>query len=221
MEKTPLNRLYLETLSTADLVELAEENGIDIPEGLNRRFIIGELLELAIDQKRTDDNEQMLLLAAEYSGISDVLPETYNETRITVLLRDPGWVFVYWDFHTTLFSSSIGNHRFETFFLRINSLSENVSAVVTDFFDIEVGPHDRKWYIHLSNRDFACRVDLYSRLAQEKEQLLVKSAEIIIPYVCVGETLNVSQRKYPPLVELSGIHDLRKNHFKNHRQSFN
>jgi len=41
MEQTPLSRAYLESLSTSDLVSLAEEYGIDVPEGLNRRFIIG------------------------------------------------------------------------------------------------------------------------------------------------------------------------------------
>ncbi len=221
MEKLTLNKIYLETLSTTDLVTLADGQGIDIPEGLNRRFIIGELLELASDQKRTDDNDQAVLLSSEFTGFSDVLPETYNETQITILLRDPGWVFVYWDFHTPLFSSSTTNHRFETFFLRVNSLSDAKPAVVTDFFDIEVGAHDRKWYVHLSNRDYACRVDLYVRMSQEKEQLLSKSAEMMIPYVGTLDSLISTQRRNSPLLELSGINDLRKNHFKNHRQSFN
>ena len=47
MEKTFLTRQYLETLSSADLMALAEDYDIDIPAELNRRFIIGELLEVA------------------------------------------------------------------------------------------------------------------------------------------------------------------------------
>lgn len=219
MEKIPLNRAYLETLSTTDLVALADENGIDIPEGLNRRFIIGELLDIAEDDRSTEADSA--LLDAEYTVTSNAMPETYNETQITALLRDPGWVFVYWDFHTTLLSAVTGNHRFETFFLRVNSLSNAKPAVVTDFFDVEVGTHDRKWYVHLSNRDFACRIDLYARNTQEKEQLLAKSVELPIPFGNTGETLTAPQRRNPPLLELSGIGDLRKTHFRNHRQSFN
>ncbi|MEE0998901.1 MAG: hypothetical protein UIH41_04470 [Treponemataceae bacterium] len=44
-----VSRTYLESLSTADLISLADEYGIDIPENLNRRFIIGELLEAVED----------------------------------------------------------------------------------------------------------------------------------------------------------------------------
>ena len=44
-----ISRTYLESLSTADLISLADEYGIDIPEELNRRFIIGELLEVIED----------------------------------------------------------------------------------------------------------------------------------------------------------------------------
>ncbi len=220
MEITPLNKAYLETLSTTDLVALADENGIDIPEGLNRRFIIGELLELS-DENHRRETESPILVGSEYTAAAEILPETYNETQITVLLRDPGWVFVFWDFHTTVLSSVTGQNRFETFFLRINSLSDAKPVQVTDFFDIEVGLHDRKWYVHLSNRDYACRVDLYARNSQEKDQLLAKSPELLIPYVSAGDILYNPQRVNPPVLELSGIGDLQKNHFRNHRQSFN
>lgn len=219
MEKTPLTRAYLETLSTTDLVELADDNGIDIPEGLNRRFIIGELLELA-EEEHVNSGDTGGLVDADFTVAPEVLPETYNETQISILMRDPGWVFVYWDFHTTLYTALTGNHRFETFFLRVNSLSASTPATVTDFFDIEVGLHDRKWYVHLPGRDYACRVDLYMRNTQEKEQLLAHSSELIVPSGGAGETVYDPKRRNPPLVELSGINELRKNHFRNHRQSF-
>jgi len=220
MEMIPLNKAYLETLSTTDLVALADENGIDIPEGLNRRFVIGELLELS-DENHRRETESPILVGSEYTAAAEVLPETYNETQITALLRDPGWVFVYWDFHTTVLSSVTGHNRFETFFLRINSLSEAKPALVTDFFDIEVGLQDRKWYVHLSNRDYSCRVDLYARNSQEKDQLLAKSPELLIPYISAGDSLYNPQRVNPPVLELSGIGELQKDHFRNHRQSFN
>jgi hypothetical protein len=222
MEKTPLTRAYLETLSTTDLVSLADENGIDIPEGLNRRFIIGELLDLEADE-RTAETDANALVDADFNVTAEVLPETYNETQISILMRDPGWVFVYWDFHTTLFSALTGNHRFETFFLRVNSLSPATSPVITDFYDVDVGSRDRKWYVHLPVSTFACRVDLYTRNIQEKEQLLARSAEIVIPSGgagVVGENIFNPKRRNPPLVELSGIEELRKDHFRNHRQSF-
>ncbi len=219
MEQLPLGRAHLESLSTSDLVRLADEHGIDIPEGLNRRFIIGELLELGEENLRAA-SDSALVIDGEFTIPADILPETYNETQITLLMRDPGWVFVYWDFHTTLLTAVTGNHRFESFFLRVNSLSGDEPRKTLDYFDVDVGIHDRKWYIHLSDRKQACRVDLYSRNTQEKEQLLARSAELIIPPGGSGELNGTAKKRIPPLIELSGIVELRKNHFRNHRQSF-
>lgn len=219
MEKASLTRAHLESLSTTDLVRLADDNGIDIPEGLNRRFIIGELLELEAEE-RSAEADSGSLIDADFNVTAEILPETYNETQISILMRDPGWVFVYWDFHTTLFSALIGNHRFETFFLRVNSLSPATPPVITDFYDVDVGSRDRKWYVHLPVNTCVCRVDLYSRNVQEKEQLLARSAEIVIPSGGAGETAFDPKRRNPPLVELSGIDELRKDHYRNHRQSF-
>ncbi len=219
MDNIPLGRAYLESLSTSDLVQLADTHGIDIPEGLNRRFIIGELLELA-EENLQAASDPALLTDADFAVIPDVLPETYNETQITLLMRDPGWIFVFWDFHSTVFSSVTGHHRFESFFLRVNSISTGVEPKVTDYFDIDVGIHDRKWYIHHSDRQQACRVDLYSRNTQEKEQLLAKSSELLVPPGGAGELNGNPRRRIPPLLELSGISELRKQHYRNHRQAF-
>ena len=92
MSDTKLSRAYLETLPSADLIALADDFGIDIPENLNRRFIIGELLEAAEDMDDSDDDLE------ESSEITTAdLPETYNETVISAVLRNPVWLFVYWD----------------------------------------------------------------------------------------------------------------------------
>ena len=45
METPVLSRQKLESFSTQDLLDLADDYGIDIPEDLNRRFIIEEILE--------------------------------------------------------------------------------------------------------------------------------------------------------------------------------
>lgn len=219
MEQTPLTLAYLESLSTADLVALAEDFGIDIPEGLNRRFILGELLELAEYDSR-DMSDSGVLIDASYTTPADALPDTYNETAISMLLRDPGWLFVYWDFHANLFSAITSNYRFESFFLRVNALSSVSPVVVKDWFDVNVGSGDRQWYVHLPANERAVRVDLYSRNTQEKEQLLAKSAVLSIPVSANAFTPAGERRRLPPLVELSGITELRKQHFNNHRQSF-
>ena len=52
MNEEPINRASLEKLSFSDLVQLADEYGVDVPEDLDRRFLIAELLELAEESNK-------------------------------------------------------------------------------------------------------------------------------------------------------------------------
>lgn len=219
MDSVPLTKAYLESLSTRDLLLLADDHGVDIPEGLNRRLIIGELLELAEENERFS-SRTTVLADAEMPEPEEGLPDSYNETRITAMIRDPAWIFVYWDFHSGQFSSCIDNPLFESFFLRVNTFSREDPSKCIDFFDIDVGIQDRKWYIHLSDYRNLCRVDLYCRNSGEQHRLLAASG---LKGIRPGNTIGIkgsSRRRNPPLLDLSGLLELRNTHFRNHRQSF-
>ncbi len=219
MDSVPLNKAYLESLSTRDLLDLADDHGVDIPEGLNRRLIIGELLEMAEENERFS-SPATNLAEADMPEPEEGLPESYNETRITAMIRDPAWIFVYWDFHANLFSTHVDNPEFESFFLRVNTFSRDDSSKLLDFFDIDVGIHDRKWYIHLSDYRNLCRVDLYCRASGEQSRLLAASG---LKGIRPGNSIGIkgsSRRRNPPLLDLSGLSELRSTHFRNHRQSF-
>jgi len=94
MENQKITRAYLETLSFSDLSALADEYGIDVPENLNRRFLIGELLEIALEDVKT---EEMKISSADDQNHNQSLTKNYNETQINVVLRNPAWAFVFWN----------------------------------------------------------------------------------------------------------------------------
>ena len=50
MNNEQISCAYLETLAFKDLVKLADEYGVDVPQDLDRRFLIAELLELAQEE---------------------------------------------------------------------------------------------------------------------------------------------------------------------------
>ena len=102
MNERNLTRTYLETLSFADLVALADEYGVDVPEDLDRRFLIAELLELA--QEEAGQNEEMIISSASGSEKS-VLPGNYNETQISFVFRNPAWIFVFWNINENDFAA--------------------------------------------------------------------------------------------------------------------
>ena len=60
MENKVITRAYLETLSFSDLKKLADEYGVDVPEDLDRRFLLCELLEIA-EESRHDKDAAMII----------------------------------------------------------------------------------------------------------------------------------------------------------------
>ena len=100
MEEEKITRSYLETLSFSDLKKLADEYGVDVPEDLDRRFLLCELLEIAEENKH-DKNSSMIISFDNNVNQSTNLPEGYNETHISCVLQNPVWVFVFWDISDT------------------------------------------------------------------------------------------------------------------------
>jgi hypothetical protein len=102
MSNSSLTRVSLEGLTTGELVKLADLYGLDIPPGLDRLFIIGELLEIAPegeDEEAQGPLEGSLVLE---TGLPEPvpLPKQYNISFIEVMIRDPLWAFVFWEVKT-------------------------------------------------------------------------------------------------------------------------
>ncbi len=218
MEHISLDRSYLETLTTDDLVRLGDEFGVDIPPALNRRLIIGELLEIQED-----------FYASEASSASDepftndseeAFPESYNETRVSILLRDPGWLFVFWDFSAAEFSACMQRRGFESFGLRVSFFDDATLTKSRDSYNIAVSPSDRKWYIHIPEQNCYCRVDLLTMNNFDRDFVLAQSNVLPVP-PATGIEIPKSGKSYdPPLLSLSGIEGLRRKYWRNHRQLF-
>ena len=96
MKEEPISREYLETLSFSDLVRLADEYGVDVPEDLDRRFVIEELLEIVEEEANTPD-EEMIIAAGDNPETAEILTGNYNETQVSGVLRNPAWLFVFWN----------------------------------------------------------------------------------------------------------------------------
>ena len=91
MENKFLTLSHLETLSSADLIALADDYGIDIPDELNRRFIIGELLEVGGELDRAPARSSSMNENAEIPEENWDLPDSFNSTEISVILQNPAW----------------------------------------------------------------------------------------------------------------------------------
>ena len=90
-----ISREYLESLSFSDLSNLADKYGIDVPENLDRRFLIAEILEIV--EEFNDEREDMQVSSEVSETEEFVLPKNYNESQVSCVLRNPALLFVFWN----------------------------------------------------------------------------------------------------------------------------
>ena len=137
-----LTRPWLESLSTAELVKLADSFGIDIPSTLERVFIIEELLGTALGSKR--DSEDDLETSADFTE-TVALPKQYNISFIEVMIRDPLWAFVFWEIKEHDRKIYENAPDFEGYCLRVIPAGEG--EVREDSFTVLVDVNDTARYL--------------------------------------------------------------------------
>lgn len=216
---TPIiSKNYLETLSSQDLIALADEYGIDIPENLNRRFIIGELLEIIedlADQEADDDITETTVLPE-----TKELPYSYNETFIVAMLRNPAWLYVYWDIRSATTQLFNAENNFSRLYLKITFYENADDERYSESFDVSLSPEDRAQYILLSSKKNFVKANLIAEFTDKEPELLAFSKMIAIPKPCTEINSFDSKEAVTPVQALSGLHTIIENHYKNHRQSF-
>ncbi len=220
MEKVFLSRRNLETMSTADLISLADDYGIDIPGSLNRSFIIGELLAFS-DELEREQETTVLLSDGEESSV-DTLPSSYNETAIRVLARNPAWAFVYWDFKESDIESIQDDFLEDSIFLRVRYFSTMDGEKPADSFDIQVPLSDRERYVLISRREKFFDVELTIHTEEGCVKSLAVSNRVEASPECSDAVLAQpgSEISMSELTRLSGMEKLLHNHYVNHRQAF-
>ncbi len=222
MKKQEFSRQYLESISTADLISLADDYGIDIPSNLTRRFIIGELLELAEELESDSDSADDVQLTDEEINLPDSLPKSYNETQIFAVQRTPAWVFVFWDISTALLTSLRNDPDFENFFLHVAFFDSPTSDTPVDSFDVRIGEHDREQYIFIPAERKYVIINLKCNFFDAEQKVLAYTKRLEIPQECSAvASLQPGQKlEMNKLVALSGMDEIIRAHYRNHRQSF-
>lgn len=222
MEDSFLSRKHLDSLSTADLIDLAEDYGIDIPDDLSRRFIIGELLEVAEDMRENENRAGDVLITDEEAPGTAVLPKSYNDTKIYAVLRNPAWAFVFWDLKESERQRIEKAENGESLFLRVRFFDTDSDEKPSDSFDMKVTLSSNEQYVLIPAGKRYAVIDLAKNTDSDGPQLLASTPRITIPQESEqillyrpGKTFDMST-----LVRLSGMPELLRTHYVNYRQSF-
>jgi hypothetical protein len=123
--------------------------GLDIPPDLERPFVIEELLEA---QRERDDSEAGEERDGDLAGDADYpepapLPRRYNITYIKTLIRDPLWVFVFWEVKEQDKELYEKARDFEGYYLRASPAGMGGLVIRDPSFTVPVGPDDTAWYL--------------------------------------------------------------------------
>ena len=154
MEEIPFTRAYLESLATGDLISIADDLSLDIPDNPDRAFVIGEILDAS---SKDEDNFH----APHEQEITDPvvveaapLSKQYNISFIEVMIRDPLWAFVFWEIKASDEDQSEKAYDSNGYYLKISPLENpnNPSRGEGDgVFTIPVKKEDRARYLGLTN----------------------------------------------------------------------
>jgi len=106
--------------------------------------------ERSIRQKATEGKYQLTTGPVTMPPVESMeIPDTYDKTRIAMMVRDPYWLFTYWEISRESFlelERSLGGKWPECrFVLRVYDRTDGEG-----FFDIETGHGPRSWYVNVA-----------------------------------------------------------------------
>ena len=204
----PISRCRLESLSTDELIKMADNYGIDIPPELERIFIIEELLEcLNADLKENNNNLEVVPSFSE----SALLPKQYNISYVEVLIRDPLWVFVFWEIKGHDREIHENAPDFNGYCLRLIPLNEmeKEPKARENSFTVSIGTEDNARYLGLTEHTKLIDNSYVIKLGVirgDNELQIASSLPFYLPRLSEDEVINgLSQNE---LIRLSGVQDL-------------
>lgn len=219
METEKLTYSYLDTLSFADLSKIADEYGLDVPESFNRRFLIGEILELAEESKKIN-GESMVIASDGNEKIARELHKNYNESQISCVLRNPVWAFVFWNISESDSAElkTIGDCEL---MIRVCVLSSPEELKPEHAFEVKASVDSQEQYVLLPSGQKYFRFELVY-VSGNTGKVLAFSPVVSIPQAAkyVNEFQPGKENDFSPIVKLSGINKVLMDQYKNHRHSF-
>ena len=180
----------LHSFSYEQLIEISTRSSVTVTPGVDKETLINILID-AYEEDRVE-REEMNNLAIQMEsrkfsisqdeeidlGMDDdlELPLRYNDSGITVLLRDPSWIFCYWDIEDKKLAEVEGTPGYDGLLLRIVELDscEYDEDNVLDFFDIPIKSMDFRRYVNLPSEDTWYCAEIRA-VVEDKDYLVIRS----------------------------------------------
>ena len=139
-----------------------------------------------------------------------------------MILRNPTWVYAFWDISESDLQSFEENEDFAGLGLHVSLFDSAESEVQTDSIDLKISLKDRNQYILVSSSKKHLSLSLEAYYTGKQTLTLARSGRISIPIgneylknAVPGKNLD-----FPPLVCLSGINSMLRRQYLDHREMF-
>jgi len=213
-------RLY--SFSYEQLLEISDRGSIQVTPGVDKSTLIGLLLD-AFEEDRNEreelNNLAIQMEARKFSISQDEeldlgqdddleLPLRYNETSATLLLRDPSWVFCFWDLEDKKADEIRNTPGFQGLVLRVVELNSKhyEKDNILDYFDIPIKFSDYRRYVNLPSEDTWYCVEIRA-LVEEQDYLIIRSNIIETTREYITAPHDNRNSHSDELIRLSGFTD--------------
>jgi hypothetical protein len=122
-------------------------------------------------------------------------PETYGENAITLMVRDPYWLFTYWEFAPELRAELVGRIGEEALLasrlvLRVYDVTGVDPDDANEYRDIDIAPAARNWYINVMRVEREYCVDVGLITPDGKFVVIARSNRVTLPPVGPSDVID-------------------------------
>ena len=184
-----------------------------------------EAVTALLDQEYKDTIEQSKYYVGE--GIREQFteehfsfPDAYGHTRIVLMVRDPFWMYTYWEIAPDTidsFRNQIGADRFHavSVVLRVKNVTDTSPDTPHHTFDVDVPNGATNWYLNVPNDCATYVVELGYKTPDNEFFLVSRSNSIGVPRAGVSPVIDdkftgeggigaLSAEEYDQIYALSG-----------------
>ncbi len=217
-----MRKEQLQDLPLGALREIANRVDVLVNQNIERDDLIDLIMEAEEEDKserESSNNSAMRVKEKKFDIINDdervsansdefELPESYNETEICLLLRDPQWGFAYWDLKQSDIDA-IGETSSSRLLLRVYQIDfeEHGKEKRGNPFEIPVKVADRSWYINLPNTGTRYSLELIMQ-GKQNEKVLCSSNSIKSPKISINPISDAStDESFYSALAISGLQE--------------
>jgi uncharacterized protein len=210
----------LHSFSYEQLIEISKRSNVLVTPGVDKETLVSILIE-AYEEDRVEreelNNLAIKMESRKFSisqdeeidlGMDDdlELPLRYNDTGIKVLLRDPSWIFCYWDLEDKKVGEIENTPGFEGLILRVVELTsgEYSEDNILDYFDIPIKSVDFRRYVNLPSEDTWYCAEIRA-IVEDKDYLVTRSNIIETTREYVTAPHDNDKSNSSELIRLSGF----------------